>query len=143
MQIKFVMTPNVQCVFVETTLQDAARKMKWLDVGTMPVCGDHDRLVGVLTDRDITIRATAQGLDPKVARVRDVMTTDVITCLEDQDLQDATQLMEKHRVRRLVIVNSEHRLAGIISLSDLVIRANKKGATDVLREVSEPAGFHC
>jgi CBS domain-containing protein len=142
MLVKFIMTPNVECVSVETTLQDAARKMKWLDVGTMPVCGDQGRLVGMLTDRDITIRATAFGLDPRVTQVREVMTKDVITCLEDQDLQDAMKLMEKHRVRRMVVLNSEHRLAGIISLGDLAIRANKKDADEVLREVSEPTGVH-
>ncbi len=138
MLVKFIMTPNVECISPDTTLQEAAGRMRSLDVGLLPVCGEGSRLVGMLTDRDIAIRSSAEGLDPKVAKVRDVMTEDVIYCFEDQDLQEATQLMEIHRVRRLVVLNEDRRLAGILSLGDLTIRANPKEAVEVLREISEP-----
>jgi len=133
------MTLDVECVSAETTLQEAARRMKLLDVGPMPVCGDDDRLVGMLTDRDIVIRSTAEGLDPRTTKVRDVMTRNVIACYEDQDVEKAVELMEEHRIRRLVVLNREERLFGIVSLGDLAIRANKKESSEVLREVSEPS----
>jgi CBS domain-containing protein len=77
------MTRGAECVRPDTTLQDAAQQMRDLDVGPLPVCGDGDRLVGMLTDRDITVRAVAEGLDPWTARVRDVMTPTIIYCFDD------------------------------------------------------------
>src|ERR671937_1268828 len=101
MQVKEVMTHGVECIRPEATLQEAATKMKELDVGPLPVCGDDDRLVGMLTDRDITIRAVAEGQDPKTARVQDVMTPDITYCFEDQDVKEAARLMEEKQIRRL------------------------------------------
>jgi CBS domain-containing protein len=138
MQVKDIMTAGVECVSPDDTLQDAARKMKLLDVGPMPVCSD-DRVVGMLTDRDITIRGTAEGLDPKSARVRDAMTEDVIYCFEDEDVKDATKLMEDRLVRRILVMNRDNRLVGIVALGDVALGAKKKEVGDVLREVSEPS----
>jgi len=138
MQVKDIMTAGVECVSPDDTLQDAARKMKLLDVGPMPVCRD-DRVIGMLTDRDITVRGTAEGLDPKTARVRDAMTEDVISCFEDQDVTDATKLMEDRLVRRILVMNREDRLVGIVALGDVALGAKKKEVGDVLREVSEPS----
>ena len=94
MQLKDIMTRGVEVIAPEATVQEAARKMQQLDVGPLPVC-DGDRLVGMLTDRDITVRAVAQGRDPKTMTVREAMTPDLVYGFEDQDLQDATRVMEQ------------------------------------------------
>lgn len=136
MQVRFIMTLTVESVSPETSLQEAAQRMKELDVGPLPVCTSDGRLVGMITDRDIAVRATAQGLDPALTVVRDVMSDQVVACFEDQDVEEAIRLMEEMRVRRLPVLDSDNRLVGIVSLGDLAIRANKSQATDVLREVS-------
>src|SRR4051795_1115259 len=109
MKLKDIMTPSVECVRPGDTLQEAARKMRDLDVGPMPVCGDNDKIVGMLTDRDITIRATAEGVDPKHTRVQDVMSEEVIWCFEDQDTDEAAKLMQERQVRRLLVMNRDKR----------------------------------
>src|SRR5687768_17541668 len=101
MRVKEVMTRGVECVSPNANLQEAAAKMKSLDVGTLPVC-DNDRLVGMITDRDITVRATAEGEAPRDIRVRDIMTPEVIYCFEDALVGEAARLMEQKQVRRLV-----------------------------------------
>jgi CBS domain-containing protein len=139
MQVKAVMTRGCECVPPDSTLQQAAQKMKALDVGPLPVC-DNDRLVGMLTDRDITVRAVAEGLDPKTARVRDAMTPDIRYCFEDQSVEEAARLMEQEQIRRLVVLNHDKRLVGILSLGDLAVETgggHLAGAT--LGRVSEPA----
>jgi CBS domain-containing protein len=142
MQVKFIMTMNVECVSPEATIQDAACLMKSLDIGALAVCSDNGRLVGVLTDRDIVIRASADGLDPTSARVGDAMTENAIYCFEDQDVKEAVRLMEDHLIRRLVVLNRKMELVGIVSLGDLAIRADKKDATEVLKEVSALSPAH-
>jgi len=139
MKLKDIMTPNVECVRPGDTLQEAARKMKSLDVGLMPVCGDNDKIVGMLTDRDITIRATAEGKDPKATKVEDAMSEDVIWCFEDQDSEDAAKLMQERQVRRLLVMSREKRLVGIVTLGDLATEGKKKQAGEVLQGVSEPS----
>jgi len=86
MQVKEIITRRVECTPPDASLQEAARKMRDLDVGPLPVCGDNDRLVGMLTDRDITVRAVAEGQDLRTARVQDIMTPEVTYCFEDQDI---------------------------------------------------------
>lgn len=142
MQVKFIMTLTVECVGPETSLQEAAQRMRSLDVGPLPVCSDDGRLAGMITDRDIVVRSTAEGLDPQVALVKDVMSEAVIYCFEDQDVDEAVRLMEDHRIRRLPVLDRERRLVGIVSLGDLAVRANKAQATEVLREVSDPSAAH-
>jgi CBS domain-containing protein len=123
MWVREVMTPHVEVIHPDATLREAAQKMKSLDVGPIPVC-DGDRLQGMLTDRDITVRATAEGRDPNSTRVRDVMTPDVVYCFEDQDVQDAARLMEERQLRRLVVLNRDKRLVGIVSLGDLAVQTD-------------------
>src|SRR5262245_29316881 len=120
MRVSEMMTRGVECIGPDATLQEAAAKMKSLDVGTLPVC-DNDRLVGMVTDRDITVRATAEGDPPTEIRVRDIMTPEVIYCFEDAQVTDAAQLMEQKQVRRLVVLNSDKRMVGIVSLGDLAV----------------------
>ena len=104
----------------------------------LPVC-DGDRLVGVITDRDITVRGVAQGCDPKTARVQEVMTPEVIYCFDDEDVKEAAKKMEEKQVRRLPVLNREKRLVGIVSLGDLAVRTGKEElAGEVLERVSKP-----
>jgi CBS domain-containing protein len=139
MQVKDVMTKGAECVTPSTSLQEAASKMKTLDVGPLPVC-EGDQLVGMLTDRDITVRATAEALPPRLGQVRDVMTPDAVYCFEDQDVQEAAGLMQEHQVRRLVVLNRDKRLVGIVSLGDLAVETgDEKLAGETLEQVSEPA----
>lgn len=120
MRLKDIMTPNVEVISPDATLEEAASKMKQLNVGTLPVC-DGDRLRGILTDRDITVRATAAGREPKTTKVRDVMSRDVVYCFEDQEVNEAAKLMAEKQVRRLVILNRNKDIVGIVSLGDLAV----------------------
>jgi CBS domain-containing protein len=139
MQLKDVVTRDVEVVHSSATVEEAAEKMEALNVGPLPVC-DGDRLVGMITDRDITVRATAAGADPKTASVRDVMTPDVVYCFEDQDVMEAARIMQEKQIRRLAVLNRDKRLVGIVSLGDLAVEmGDEKRAGDVLERVSEPA----
>lgn len=139
MQLKDVMTGRVEVVHPEASLWEAAQKMATLDVGPLPVCAG-DQLVGMLTDRDITVRATAQGRDPKTTRVHEVMTPDVLYAFEDQDVSEATWLMTEHQIRRLVVLNRDKQLVGIVSLGDLAVQTGDAWqAGQTLERISEPA----
>ena len=139
MQLKDVMTRNVEVIGPEATLEDAASRMDALDIGPLPVC-ENDRLVGMITDRDITVRSTAMGEDPKTTHVRDAMSKDVLYCHEDDDVRDASRLMERKQVRRLPVLNREDRLVGIVSLGDLAVwTRDEQLSGEVLQQVSEPA----
>lgn len=139
MQIKDLMTSNVEVIHPEAMLQDAAKKMKDIDVGSLPVC-DGQRLVGTLTDRDITIRAVAEGRNPQATAVRDVMTPQVIYCFEDQTVEEAARMMKEKQIRRLPIISRDKRLVGIVSLGDLAVDTHDEVmAGETLTKVSEPA----
>jgi CBS domain-containing protein len=137
MQVREIMTKGVEVVSHDALLKEAALKMKRLDVGLMPVC-DGGKLEGTLTDRDITIRATAEGCDPSQTKVGQIMSTDVAYCFEDQDVKEAEKIMEARQIRRLPILNREKRLVGIVSLGDIALHAPKKEAGETLKEISEP-----
>jgi CBS domain-containing protein len=140
MQIKEIMTRNVQVIAPNANLRDAARMMKDLDVGGIPVC-DGDRLQGFVTDRDITIRAVAEGQDPSNCKVSDVMSKGIAWCFEDSDVEEAGRVMEEKQVRRLAVLDSNKRLVGIVSLGDLALESEDEDFTgEVLERVSEPAG---
>ncbi|MBD3332910.1 CBS domain-containing protein [candidate division GN15 bacterium] len=138
MLIKEIMTPSAEIVQPQTSVKDAASRMKDLGVGVMPV-GDNDRLVGMLTDRDIAVRTVAEGQDPEKVNVGDIMTPDITYCFEDQDLTEAGELMKKDKVRRLVVLNSDKRMVGMCTLGDLAVHGDRGAAADVLVEVSKPA----
>ena len=138
MKLSEIMTREVEIIQPDDTLRLAAQKMRDRDIGFLPVC-DGDSLMGVLSDRDITIRAFADGMDINVMLGRDLMTTPAIYCFDDQDVTDAAKLMGENQIRRLVILGREsERVVGVISLGDLA----RKGITDisgqVLQRVSEP-----
>lgn len=139
MQIKEVMTHDVEVVRPSAPLKEAAEKMKTLDVGALPVC-DGRRLVGMLTDRDISVRAVAEGRDPLDTEVQEVMTANVVYAFEDQRVEEAAQLMSDNQIRRLPIIDRDKLLVGIVSLGDLAVNAADRSMTGaVLEEVSMPA----
>jgi CBS domain-containing protein len=123
MKIRDVMTRDVELVNPDTSLQEAARKMRETDTGFLPV-GEHDRLVGTLTDRDITIRAVAEGQDPKSAKVRDAMSDELVYVFEDAEAVEAADLMAQRQIRRLPVLNEDKRLVGVVSLGDLATRTS-------------------
>jgi CBS domain-containing protein len=139
MQVAKIMTRGAEVIPPAALLRDAAMKMRQLDIGMLPV-KDGERLVGTLTDRDITVRATAKGCDPTGTPVREVMTQEVVYCFEDQDISEAARLMQERQIRRLPILSREHKLVGIVSLADLAVHSGKEKLTEeTIREVSEPA----
>lgn len=140
MQVHEVMTRGTECIRPDTTVQDAAQRMRDLDVGALPVCGEEDRLEGMLTDRDIAVRAVAEGLDPWTTKAREVMTPKVIYCFDDESITEAARLMKENQIRRLLVLNRAKRLVGIVSLGDLAVDAHDEElAGSTLEAVSEPA----
>jgi CBS domain-containing protein len=132
-----IMTTDVQVIGPQETLQLAAQLMDRLDVGSLPVC-DGRRLLGMVTDRDITVRGTAAGLAPDEACVSDVMTSGTEWCTEDQDTEEVLRQMGETQLRRLPVINVDRELVGIISLGDLAVR--QPGPVDqAVREISEPS----
>jgi CBS domain-containing protein len=140
MKLQTIMTTDVEIVNADDSLQIAAQKMRDRDVGFLPVL-DNGRLAGVITDRDIAIRAIAAGLDPVRTKVRNLATTDVIWGYHDQDDDKAARLMEDYQIRRLVILHPESQaIVGVISLGDLARNTKVQDkAAEVLEKVSEPA----
>jgi CBS domain-containing protein len=137
MKIKEVMTRAVEVVRPDNTVQEAAAKMKSRDVGPIPVV-DGDRVVGIVTDRDIVVRSVADGRDSKTTRVQDVMTRDVASCGEEDDVKDAARTMKQRQIRRLVVLTADKRLAGILSLGDIAVDTrDDKMSGDVLEKVSQ------
>jgi CBS domain-containing protein len=139
MNVSDVMTREVQVATPEQSIRDAAQLMARIDAGTVPV-GKDQKLVGMLTDRDIAVRAVARGLGPDTP-VRDVMTSDVKYCFDDQSVEEVARNMADIQVRRLPVVNRDKRLVGILSLGDLAVRSNTS-TSETLRGVSTPGGEH-
>ena len=140
MQLKKMMTPEVERLPKDASIQEVAQKMKALDVGMIPVY-DGDRLVGMVTDRDITLRVVAEGRDAASTPAHMVMTPEVIYCFEDQTVDEAAQVMEQHQIRRLIVLNRHNRLVGIVALGDLAThRRSKKVAGEALSEISRETG---
>ena len=136
MQIADAMTHDVQVVNPGQTIADAAKMMADCDCGVLPVA-ENDRLVGMITDRDIVIRALAQGKMPD-ACIKDIMSSEVKYCFEDEDVRDVARNMGDLQVRRLPVVNRDKRLVGIVSLGDIAV-TEPTPATDALHEISQPA----
>jgi len=130
------MTSNVRAAASTESLADAAQMMKEEDVGSLPVVED-DRLIGILTDRDIIVRAVAERVDPQSISVGDVASRELVMVEPDQDLDEALSLMARHRVRRLPVV-ADGRLVGILAQADVAIEAEGKNAGEMLEEISQP-----
>jgi CBS domain-containing protein len=139
MRVSEVMTRGAECTHPDATVREAAIRMQALDVGSLPVC-ENDRIVGMVTDRDVTVRVTAAGADPNDARVRDTMTPGIYYVFEDQDVEEAAGLMKEKQVRRLPVLNRDKRMIGIVSLGDLAVETNDEElAGNTLEAISEPA----
>lgn len=139
MKVSEAMTPDVQVANPGQSIRDVAKLMAECDTGFVPV-GDNDKLVGMITDRDIAVRGVAAGKGPDTP-VSDVMTDDVKYCYEDEDLDQVAKNMGEIKVRRLPVMNRDKRLVGILTLGDLA-QADKKAATSALSGASRPSGPH-
>ena len=138
MKIREIMTPDAQCVGPEETLVDAAALMRQLDVGVLPVCHEGD-VVGMITDRDIAIRAVAEARPPTTTRVREIMSPGTVFVYEDQEVDEVVHILEKHQIRRAPVITRERRLVGIISLGDIAVDASAALSGEALKCVSQPA----
>jgi CBS domain-containing protein len=137
MLIGDVMTRRVETVDPAESLQSAAARMRSCGIGVLPVL-EEGVPVGMITDRDITVRATALGKDPKKTLVREIMTAMVVTCREDDPVDEAERLMEEKAVRRLVVLDSWHRMVGIISLDDIAtLPGETRRAGEILEHLNE------
>ncbi|MBV9391374.1 MAG: CBS domain-containing protein [Verrucomicrobia bacterium] len=132
------MSTQVESVRPDASIQEAAQKMRSLDVGALPVV-DGQQLKGMVTDRDITIRATAEGRDPKTTAVQEVLSPDLVSVFDDQDLEDAAQIMQQKQIRRLPVLSRDQRLVGIVGLADVVAEAGKKDIVRTMQDVSKPS----
>lgn len=136
MLVREIMTRDVQLLAPHHTLQDAARRMRDDDIGSLPVA-EGDRLVGYVTDRDIVVRGLAEGLSGDT-HVHDVMTDQVLYCFEDDDVEEVAVNMADNQVRRLPVLSQEKRLVGIVALADISTKGTADSAEDALEGVSQP-----
>ena len=140
MLVAHLMTRNVEVISQDASLKEAAEKMRELDIGVLPVL-DGDQLVGIVTDRDITVRATAEGRDPSGTRVREAMTSQVAYCFDSEETQDAVEIMKQEQVRRLVVLDHDQNIVGIVSIADLALdSSNDRLIGEVVRHVTDPWG---
>ena len=140
MKLSEIMTRDVVVMQPDDSLQSAAKKMRDRNIGFLPVCDGED-LLGVISDRDITIRALADGMDVNIMLGRDLMTSPAIYCFDDQDISEAAKIMEENQIRRLVVMGREDkRLVGVISLGDIARNESADRSGQVLQKVSEPDG---
>ncbi len=139
MQVKKIMSKQVSWVAPTLSLQKAARKMRALDIGCLPV-GKNDRLVGMITDRDIACRAVARGFNPAKKTVGEAMSKGVTYCFDDQDVAAAAHLMERKQIHRLPVLNrKKKRMVGILSFGDLALHVSRQLTGEVARAVSRHA----
>ncbi|SHH87636.1 CBS domain-containing protein [Sporanaerobacter acetigenes] len=138
MKVKDIMTTNVQCANQSTTLEEVANKMKSLNVGSIPVCDSGNRLLGIVTDRDMVVRGLSQGLQSQ-AVAKDVMTVNPVTVSPDTDVNEATRLMSEHQIRRIPVVENG-TLVGILAIGDMAVRDRLTDeAGNALSSISEPS----
>ena len=140
MKVRDVMSSDVQVASPTQTIRDAAQIMAKIDAGVLPV-GENDRLVGVITDRDIAVRGVAEGKPPET-KIRDVMSAEVRYCYEDEDVSTVLRKMGELQVRRLPVLSREKRLVGIVSLSDLAQGGAAIPAGEALSDIARPGGEH-
>jgi len=140
MKISKCMTRDVQLASPTQSIQDAAKMMAEIDAGSLPV-GQDNRLVGMITDRDIAIRAVAEGKSPDTP-VREVMSQEVLYCFDDQELEEVTRNMADIKVRRLPVLNRSKHLVGIVSLGDLSRKQPPEMTAKAVSNISKPGGRH-
>lgn len=138
MQVREIMTKNLEIVPVDCTVFDAAKKMKQFNIGVLPI-GDKEKVVGILTDRDITVQAVAAGLNPQECKVQDIMSKQVETIMADSNVEEASQRMADQQIRRLVVVDQDQKPIGMLSLGDISTKVDEEKAGEALQEISEPS----
>ncbi len=139
MQVKEIMTSGVETISSDSTLNQAARKMKSLDVGALPIQED-DSVVGMITGRDIIVKALAEDRDPRNTLVSDIMTGEVFCCSEQETVEEAVKIMEDKHIHRLLVLSSDNRPVGILSLSDIAVKTNNEHLTwELLECICEPS----
>ena len=140
MRISEIMTSNPTCCTPDTTLKDAARMMAECDCGEIPVCDSNDKghVIGVITDRDITCRAVAQGLDVNKTPVSKCMTTPVISSSPNASLEDVMELMEENMIRRIPVIDDRGCVCGMLSQADIACKTDGLRVTEIVREISQP-----
>jgi CBS domain-containing protein len=131
-----IMTTDTRCVGENETLVDAAKLMKSMDVGALPICGEDDRLKGMLTDRDIVVKCIAEGGDPSSTRAGDLAEGKPVTIGADDDIQEALDTMKRYQVRRLPVIDG-HDLVGIIAQADIALALSPADAGETVAEISE------
>lgn len=138
MRVKEIMSKKVTWIKPDTSLRAAAKKMRDLDIGCLPV-GENDKLVGMVTDRDIACRAVATGRDSAKTTIAKVMSKGIVYCFDDQDVKEAANLMEKKQIHRLPILNRSKRMVGILSVGDLALHVPHGLTGEVVERVSRHA----
>ena len=137
-KLKDLMSRDVKVISPDATIREAAQQMLNGNFGMLPV-GENDRMIGAVSDRDIAIRAVAEGKDGNT-KVRDVMTANIIWAYEDDSVDDAAKLMSEHQIRRIPVVNVDKRLVGIVALGDFAVDSSDiKTAGEALSEISKPS----
>lgn len=142
MQVREIMTCNAEIIGSDANLVEAAQKMRALEVGALPVW-EGAEVVGMITDRDIAVRATAEGRDPSKTSVNEVMTPEVLYCFEEDDIHEAATTMEEKSIHRLLVLNSNNEPTGFVSLADFACKSrDERLAWEILEKISEPACPH-
>jgi CBS domain-containing protein len=139
MKVKDVMSKNVACCGSDTPLQDVAAMMVDCDCGEIPVADGRGRLLGVVTDRDITVRTIAQGRNPLMLTAADCMTSPAVTVEEEMSIADCCDTLEQNKIRRVPVVDTAGRCIGIVSLADIAREASGRKTAEVVQEVSKPS----
>jgi len=139
MNVSEIMTTNFEMIDATSSLTEAAEKMKSLNVGFLPV-REGTRLAGLITDRDIVIRGLAEGLDPGSTPVKDIISSGIVYCYDDDSVEEAARLMEDNQIRRLIVVNRDQTPVGILSIGDIAVKSGQEQlAGELLERISEPA----
>ena len=137
MNVRDVMTARPRCAPPDTPLSQVAELMETQDIGAIPIL-DGDRLVGMITDRDIVVRAIAKGKDPRGMATREISSSELVTVGPDHDLSEALHLMAQHQVRRLSVVDDANRLVGVVSQADIALEARDKSVGEMVADISKP-----
>ena len=140
MKVSEIMTPDVHMANPDQTIREAAKTMAEIDAGALPV-SENDRLIGMITDRDIAVRCIAEGRGPD-AKVREVMTQEIKYCFGDQEVEEVAKNMAQQQLRRLPVIDRSKRLVGIVSLGDIAAGEGPDVSGDALRGISQPGGLH-
>lgn len=141
MLVKDVMTTKVEWIQPNLTIKEVARLMKDKNIGCVPV-GENDRVIGMITDRDLVVRGTAEGADPETATARQVMSKGIAWCFDDQTLDEAAHLMDDRQIHHLPVMNRDKRMVGIVCLADLALKGTPDVSRGVFRLASRDAARH-